>query len=80
MINSFSFAPCISFPSKLHDKKGSGFPWKSTESLNDSPTLTFASSGFFMNFGDTNGGDIFNLLYGPLALSNDGQMNAFSMF
>ena len=62
IINSFSVAFSMTLPSKLHDSVGSGFPMKSTDNLNDSPTFTFASSGFFVNFGDTNGGDILRLL------------------
>ena len=61
-MNSFSVAFSMTLPSKLHESAGSGFPMKSTDNLNDSPTFTLASSGFFVNFGDTSGGDILRLL------------------
>ena len=62
IMKSFSVAFSMTLPSKLHESAGSGFPMKSTDNLNDSPTFTFASSGFFVNFGDTCGGDILRLL------------------
>ena len=61
IMNSFSVAFSMTLPSKLQERAGSGLPEKSTDNLKDSPTFTFASSGFFVNFGDTSGGDILRL-------------------